>query len=344
MTQIKEGLVEIAMKRAETICDAETIWDAGEVVPGLFIGSLRAALDEERLVFHGVKAVLTAAGRLNVKCHERVHHRVLDIADHPCQTLFDVLESSFQFLDEHVRANENRENSSAVLVHCASGISRSASICCAWLIHRQKISYNDAVNTVRGGRPFAMPNAGFAQQLQCLEKYDGDIARSRAEYEKSLAGYTVTELLIGLRDKANGIHRAVDDLEEQIKSTVGEASSRHDKLAQLLSKIDDLESQRGPIEDRVSLMIQNSARRKCLRLMSDLQMDSIPPNKIAKPEGPAILKPGAVPHIDSPIIAAATALNAADFICITAGAGCSADSGIVAAAGQRGSANHPMGR
>ena len=45
-----------------------------------------------------------------------------------------------------------------ILVHCASGVSRSVATCCAWLMTRQGYMYQDALHLIRKNRPHANPN------------------------------------------------------------------------------------------------------------------------------------------------------------------------------------------
>lgn len=59
----------------------------------------------------------------------------------------------------------------AVLVHCASGISRSATLCCSYLMWKSGLSLSSALEQVRKNRGFVAPNAGFMQQLGDFEKY-----------------------------------------------------------------------------------------------------------------------------------------------------------------------------
>ncbi len=52
-----------------------------------------------------------------------------------------------------------------VVVHCIAGISRSASICAAYLIKHRGMSAIEALEFVRSRRRMANPNAGFIGQL-----------------------------------------------------------------------------------------------------------------------------------------------------------------------------------
>lgn len=55
-----------------------------------------------------------------------------------------------------------------VLVHCAAGVSRSASFVIAYLMNRKDMLFPDAIRFVKERRSVIRPNSGFSQQL---EKY-----------------------------------------------------------------------------------------------------------------------------------------------------------------------------
>ena len=56
-----------------------------------------------------------------------------------------------------------------VLVHCEAGVSRSATLVVALLMHTERLRFHDAYDRVRALRPQVLPNLGFATQLQRLE-------------------------------------------------------------------------------------------------------------------------------------------------------------------------------
>jgi len=165
-------------KHAEAVA-----WDAGVVWGNqLFVGSLQAARDGEALQTRGISKVLTMAGGLRVwadensgdGCVERPacvqHHLQIDIADHTCADLLSVLPPAIAFLDLHLARPNGK-----VLVHCASGVSRSVSTCIAWLLIRQGFTLDQALMELRVGRPGGSPNVGFHLQLQQLERSPHDL-------------------------------------------------------------------------------------------------------------------------------------------------------------------------
>lgn len=58
---------------------------------------------------------------------------------------------------------------SRVLVHCEVGVSRSATLATALVMRSDRLRFHEAFREVRARRAQALPNVGFASQLQRLE-------------------------------------------------------------------------------------------------------------------------------------------------------------------------------
>ena len=57
-----------------------------------------------------------------------------------------------------------------VFVHCHAGISRSATVCIAYLMQQQKLTVDEAYKFVQSKRPIISPNLGFMGQLMAFQK------------------------------------------------------------------------------------------------------------------------------------------------------------------------------
>ena len=85
------------------------------------------------------------------------------VADEPKEdiaTHFDTV------LDWIVKQRIEKPETPNVLVHCASGISRSATFVTAYLIREKNMDYNSAHTFLVGKRSCVHPNSGFRSQLQ----------------------------------------------------------------------------------------------------------------------------------------------------------------------------------
>jgi len=68
-------------------------------------------------------------------------------------------------IDESVAFIEEALSSGSILVHCAAGVSRSASLTVAYVMKQMGLSYEQALELVMKKR-WVSPNQGFEQQLK----------------------------------------------------------------------------------------------------------------------------------------------------------------------------------
>lgn len=61
--------------------------------------------------------------------------------------------------------DEIKSKGGSVFVHCHAGISRSATVCIAYLMQKKHMSLSDAYKFVQSKRPIISPNLGFMGQL-----------------------------------------------------------------------------------------------------------------------------------------------------------------------------------
>jgi len=95
---------------------------------------------------------------------EHIPHLHIDISDKINVQITDFFSQCFAFIDEHIERNVN------IYIHCALGISRSATIVIGYIMHKNRITYNDAYKLVHSKRPQIDPNFGFCCQLLVFEK------------------------------------------------------------------------------------------------------------------------------------------------------------------------------
>jgi len=88
----------------------------------------------------------------------------------------------FNFSD-HVRDTGGR-----VLVHCRAGVSRSVTICLAYLMFTARIRLEAAFEHVRSKRSMISPSLNFMRQLEAFEKeLDTSISLSTSSSDISMA-------------------------------------------------------------------------------------------------------------------------------------------------------------
>eukprot|EP00927_Polykrikos_kofoidii_P011436 TRINITY_DN14851_c0_g1_i1.p1 TRINITY_DN14851_c0_g1~~TRINITY_DN14851_c0_g1_i1.p1 ORF type:complete len:268 (+),score=46.99 TRINITY_DN14851_c0_g1_i1:129-932(+) len=249
---------------------AEGDWDANEIVDGLWVGNLAAANSKEHLSSRGITSVVTVAARLNPELPENVVHTEVKLDDHPCADLLSALPAALDAIDAALGLG--LEPKGQVLVHCASGVSRSASACAAWLMTRRQLSLDESLRAIREVRPRANPNFGFMRSLKILEASGGDVAAAAAKWQDTNIE-DFRDQVGQLRQAANAFHARVDALEEQIaqhRAAGGDSISMPSELKALLESLQhDIDNAAPQQEDdRVAQTIRRAAAQKVSRLLS----------------------------------------------------------------------------
>ncbi|GLV41385.1 uncharacterized protein CBL_06615 [Carabus blaptoides fortunei] len=131
-----------------------------ELTDSLFLCSA-VALRPSVLTALGVTCVVNAAAELPdtpLPNDSIVYFKVCILDRVQCDLLqhFDTVSDLIQ---------EIRKSGGKTLVHCVAGVSRSASLCVAYLMKYQHMSLLQAYNYVKSKRPQIKPNNGFFRQL-----------------------------------------------------------------------------------------------------------------------------------------------------------------------------------
>jgi protein-tyrosine phosphatase len=140
-----------------------------------FVGSLSAAESKQFIERNHISHILTVAKDLSVtipsNCHAK--HETVECHDHPMADILEVMPDALAFIQNAV------ESDGRILVHCASGISRSMTICAAFLMTQFAMGRKAALDSTASVKTHANPNLGFRRQLQLLKKCKGGIADAR---------------------------------------------------------------------------------------------------------------------------------------------------------------------
>ena len=141
----------IYKEHGQKVIDAEG--GLGEV----WISGSHFAKDLKELEKNKINAICTAA-EIDFKYPEGFKHRVLHIEDTYDQDISFAFVPAFDFIER------NRKEGN-VLVHCTSGISRSAALLIAYMMQKYSINFDQSLERVRNMRPCAEPNGSFIHQL-----------------------------------------------------------------------------------------------------------------------------------------------------------------------------------
>lgn len=91
---------------------------------------------------------------------EGYKHLMIREDDEPNANLLQHFERTNDFIEEGLR-----DAKGGVFVHCAMGKSRSATVCCAYLMWKYDLAPQEALRWVCEGRAVCSPNPGFMEQL-----------------------------------------------------------------------------------------------------------------------------------------------------------------------------------
>ncbi|XP_029108511.1 dual specificity protein phosphatase 26 [Scleropages formosus] len=150
------------------LCSGKTACNhADEVWPNLYIGDQDIAADRRALSRLGITHILNCAHskwRGGAEYYEGMNIVYQGIEAHDSPT-FDM---SVNFYPAAEFIHKALCIGGKILVHCAVGVSRSATLVLAYLMIRQNMTLVEAIKTVKGHRG-VVPNRGFLRQLSGLD-------------------------------------------------------------------------------------------------------------------------------------------------------------------------------
>ncbi|RWS28659.1 dual specificity protein phosphatase 19-like protein [Leptotrombidium deliense] len=126
----------------------------------LHLGSQDVAHNFDMLKRCGVSHILNVASGVQNAFQDSFVYKNVEMLDTPDFDLQSCLSACIEFIDDC------RKASGVCLVHCNAGVSRSASVVIAYLIHTRSITYEEAFDIVKRARPCINPNSGFVNQLK----------------------------------------------------------------------------------------------------------------------------------------------------------------------------------
>ncbi|CAD6188250.1 unnamed protein product [Caenorhabditis auriculariae] len=132
-----------------------------EILPLLYLGSLRDAHDPEQLEKFKIRAILSVHDMPRTsELHQGMTIMQIRISDSSAQRISVHFRDAIQFI------HEARMRGDAVLVHCLAGVSRSVALVAAYVCTTLFVVDNFRVlSFIQSRRPVANPNFGFRMQL-----------------------------------------------------------------------------------------------------------------------------------------------------------------------------------
>ncbi|XP_038240755.1 dual specificity protein phosphatase 2 [Dermochelys coriacea] len=134
-----------------------------EILPFLYLGSCYHSSNKEVLESLGITAVLNVSASCPNHFEGQFRYKSIPVEDNHMAEISIWFQEAIGFIDS-VKSSGGR-----VLVHCQAGISRSATICLAYLIQTQRVRLEEAFDFVKQRRGVISPNFSFMGQLLQFE-------------------------------------------------------------------------------------------------------------------------------------------------------------------------------
>ncbi len=130
-----------------------------KIIDNIYIGCIDS-VNEVELKNLGITNIIIAGNRLKNDNHNNFDYIELMINDSLEQDIIESVSICNNYIDSSLN--------SKFLIHCYSGISRSASILIGYIMHKLNMNYDDAYMFVKDKYPKAYPNESFILQLKSL--------------------------------------------------------------------------------------------------------------------------------------------------------------------------------
>ncbi|KAG7480786.1 hypothetical protein MATL_G00059850 [Megalops atlanticus] len=125
--------------------------------------STPCTIRRETLAKCGITAVLNVSSTCPNLFEDELHYKTLRVEDSLVANIRACFPEAIDFIDSV------KQRGGRVLVHCQAGISRSATICLAYLMHSRRVRLDEAFDFVKQRRRVISPNLAFMGQLLQFE-------------------------------------------------------------------------------------------------------------------------------------------------------------------------------
>ncbi|KAH9975712.1 protein-tyrosine phosphatase-like protein [Lactifluus volemus] len=163
---------------------------ASEVLPRLYLTDLFTARDEEQLNALGITHVVSVIEQAPVLPQKSLRTLHIPLSDTSDQDILVHLPLTTSFIRDALAESPD----SRVLVHCMMGISRSATVVCAYLVATTRMTPHEALAAVKAKREIVCPNLGFRRQLEEYARQVQD-GQGKVRARPVRIGENVTEVI-----------------------------------------------------------------------------------------------------------------------------------------------------
>uniref|UniRef100_A0A8D0H913 Dual specificity protein phosphatase n=1 Tax=Sphenodon punctatus TaxID=8508 RepID=A0A8D0H913_SPHPU len=160
---LKGGFAGFQARFPELCSKSPTPGGPVEILPFLYLGSCYHSSNREVLESLGITAVLNVSSSCPNHFEGHFRYKSIPVEDNHMAEISVWFQEAIDFIDSVKNSNGR------VLVHCQAGISRSATICLAYLIQSRRVRLEEAFDFVKQRRGVISPNFGFMGQLLQFE-------------------------------------------------------------------------------------------------------------------------------------------------------------------------------
>ncbi|ODV88925.1 hypothetical protein CANCADRAFT_32355 [Tortispora caseinolytica NRRL Y-17796] len=137
---------------------------------GLYVGSMYSLQGPNDLRAEGVTHILSVVrGNIDYSRLDGFTIKQIELDDEEDEDIMQYFGQATDFIHSAI------SQGTGCLIHCQAGISRSVTICCAYLMRYRNYSAKGAIAKVQEGRPIANPNPSFREQLELFEQCNKDV-------------------------------------------------------------------------------------------------------------------------------------------------------------------------
>ncbi|MBN3319284.1 DUS4 phosphatase, partial [Atractosteus spatula] len=134
-----------------------------EILPFLFLGSAYHASRKDMLDAMGISALLNVSSNCPNHFEGLYQYKCIPVEDNHKEDISSWFIEAIEYIDSV------KDSNGRVLVHCQAGISRSATICLAYLMKKKRVKLEEAFEFVKQRRSIISPNFSFMGQLLQFE-------------------------------------------------------------------------------------------------------------------------------------------------------------------------------
>ncbi|NXC65699.1 DUS5 phosphatase, partial [Anhinga anhinga] len=163
-----------------------------EILPFLYLGSAYHASKCEFLANLHITALLNVSRKSSESFKDQYYYKWIPVEDSHTADISSHFQEAIDFID-YIRRIGGK-----ILVHCEAGISRSPTICMAYLMKTKKLCLEEAFDYIKQRRSLISPNFGFMGQLL---QYESEILSSTpsppvASCKREAASFFAEELTL----------------------------------------------------------------------------------------------------------------------------------------------------